>query len=258
MSYCPSPLTFSSAHADKRIQAASKTLGEGVVERVLAVALFLLGARREEIAQHLSMPLGTLLSLLTRITRHGVPALEDRRHRHSQFRPAAPPLAAAIQVAAAASGMVVDFGAEGRRVSIPAANVLQTRVFLLTLLDNGLLDRSQVAGLLGYSSTHTARLARQLARGDVPALLDQRQGQKDDYRVTTDVKAELIQQFAVDVIARGKTSAEAISSELRARCHITIPVRTVRHHLARMGLPTIRHSLPELLAAVKKTSRESS
>ena len=31
MSYCPSALCFSETHANKRIEAASKTLGEGVV-----------------------------------------------------------------------------------------------------------------------------------------------------------------------------------------------------------------------------------
>ena len=79
-----------------------------------------------------------------------------------------------------------------------------------------------------------------------------------DYLVTPVVKAELVQQFTVDVIARGKTSGEAISAELQDRCDITIPPRTVRHHLARMGLSAIRHSLPQLLDAVKKTSKGSS
>lgn len=257
MSYCPSSLSFSTTHSDKRVQAASQTLGDTVVRRVLAFALFLMGARREDIAQHLGLPLGTLLSLLTRITRDGLPALEDRRHGHAQFLPAvqAP---AAIHVAAKASGIVVDFGAQQQTVAIPAANVLQARVFLLTLLDNGVLDVSQVADLLGYSVSHTARLARQLAQGDVPALIDKRQGPQEDYRVTADIKAELIQQFAVDVIARGKTSGEAISRQLEARCHIRIPARTVRHHVARLGLPAIRRTLPELVDAVKKTSRDSS
>lgn len=257
MSHCPSCLTFSTTHADKRVQTASKTLGDAVVRRVLAWALFLMGARREDIAQHLGLPLGTLLSLLTRITRDGLPALEDRRHGQAQFLPAVP-APAAIQVAAKESGIVLDFGAQQQTVAIRAANVLQTRVFLLTLLDNGVLDVSQVADLLGYSVSHTARMARQLAHGDVPALVDKRQGPQEDYRVTPDIKAQLIQQFAADVIARGKTSGEAIARELQARCHISIPARTVRHHLARLGLPAIRRTLPELVDAVKKTSRESS
>ena len=258
MSLCPSSLVFSEAHSSKRIEAASGSLGEPVVRRVVAFALFVMGAKREDIARHLSMPLGTLFSLLTRISRLGLPAVEDRRHSHSKFLPAPEPQAPAVKVTSKKSGIVVDFGGKGRAVTIPASNILQTKTFLLTLLENGLLERSQVAGFLGYSATHAARLARELARGDVPALLEKRQGQKEDYRATPHVKAELVQQFVVDVIARGKTSGEAISAELHERCDITLPARTVRHHLARMGLPAIRNTLPQLLEAVKKTSRESS
>jgi hypothetical protein len=256
MSSCPSTLTFSETHADKRVQAAKSALGEGVVRKLLAYALFLMGGRREEIAQHLGLPLGTLLSLLTRITRHGLPALEDRRHTASPFLP---PVAQApkIEVASGDSGITVDLGAE-RSVSLAATNPLQSKVFLLTLLDHGLLELSQVADLLGSSPAHTARLARQLREADVPALIDKRQGQKQEYRVTPAVKAELIQQFAVDVIARGRTCGAAISEALQARCGIHIPARTVRHHLAQLGLPAIRDSLPRLLAEVKKTSRDSS
>ena len=57
MSLCPSSLSFSEVHSAKRVEAASKTLGETVVRRLVAFALFLMGAKREEIAQHLSMPL---------------------------------------------------------------------------------------------------------------------------------------------------------------------------------------------------------
>ena len=258
MSYGPTSLTFSQAHADKRVQAAAMTLGEVVVKRLLAFALFLMGARREDIARHLSIPLGTLFSLLTRIGQHGLPAVEDRRHRHSEFRAPPPPSSPPLKVASRPSGIDLDFGTSGARVSIPGQNPLQTKVFLLTLLHNGVLDRSQVARLLGYSATHVARMARQLATGDVQALLDKRQGQQHDYRVTPQVKAELVQQFTVDLISRGQISGEAIAAELQDRCQITVAARTVRYHLARMGLATIRHSLPQLLEAVKKTSKPSS
>lgn len=259
MSLCPPSLACSEVRSANRIQAASATLGDAVVQRLLAFALFLMGAKREDVARHLSMPVGTLFSLLTRISRHGLPALEDRRRAHSEFLPDAPGREApALAVTATGSEIVVNFGVEDRVVSIPAVNVVQTKTFLLTLMTNGLLERSQVAELLGYSSVHTARLARQLAEGDVAALWDRREGHKEDYRVTADVKAELVQQFVVDVIARGKTSGQAISTELRERCDIVVPPRTVRHHLAKMGLPRIRHSLPELVEAVKKTSTVSS
>jgi len=160
MPYCPWTLTCSQAHADKRLRAASSTVGEAVVQRLLAYALFLMGAKREEIAAQLSMPLGTLLSLLTRIGQHGVAAIEDRRFRHSAFAPPLPPTVPPPSVAVSSSTVQITMGSPAITVSIPQRNRLQTKVVLLTLLDSGVLERAQVARLLGYSATHVARLAR--------------------------------------------------------------------------------------------------
>jgi hypothetical protein len=76
--------------------------------------------------------------------------------------------------------------------------------------------------------------------------------------VTPSVKAELIQQFAAEVITSGWTSSAALSEKLKERCSIVIPDRTVRHHLSRMGLGSIKRSLPQLVAAVKKNSNNCS
>jgi hypothetical protein len=227
MSNCLSDTEFSSTHSAKRIKNASELLGASVVKSFLAFALFLMGAKREEIARRLSIPLGTLFSLLNRIAQQGLPAIED-------------------------------FGIRERAVRIPVQNSLQAKIFLLTLVHNGLLPRTEVAKVLGYSATHVERLAKQLDSGDAHALLDKRRGQKQQYRVTVEVKAELIQQFAADVIASGTTSGLAISAELQQRCNMTIPARTVRHHMANLGLTRIKHSLPELVTTVKKTSKNSS
>jgi len=104
---------------------------------------------------------------------------------------------------------------------------------------------------IGLSVAHTVALSQRLDGEGLTALIDKRQGQQSDYRITPEVKAELVQQFAVDIIARGKTSGEAISEELRDRCLITVPARTVRHHLARLELGQIKQSLPKLVAKAK-------
>ncbi len=253
MSYCPLHIGFSKAHSEKRIAKASQTLGDAVVKRVLAFALFLMGARREDISQHLTIPSGTLFSLLTRIGRTGLPAIEDRRRKHSGFLPAPVPQEPSIEITANRSEILLEFGSGAQQLTIPNYNSLQVKTFLLTLLQNGLLTCSQVARYLHYSPTHTARISQQLAQDDVLALMDKRTGQQQDYRVTSAVKAELIQQFVLDVITAGQTSGSSIAEGLKERCDISVPARTVRHHLAELGLSKIKHSLPELVAAAKKT-----
>ena len=258
MSDCLSGIEFSSTRSEKRIKNASDVLGATVLKRFLAFALFLLGANREEIARRLSIPLGTLFSLLNRIGQQGLPAIEDRRRRHSDFLPPRAREKSKIAISRSQADIVVDFGMQEKPVHIPVRNSLQTRVFLLTLANNGLLSGAEVSRVLDCSPTHVQRLVRQLEEGDAEALLDKRKGQMQPYRVTVDVKSELIQQFAADVIAHGTTSGVAISAELQERCNMTIPARTVRHHMANLGLTKIKHSLPELVATVKKTSKASS
>jgi transposase len=110
-----------------------------------------------------------------------------------------------------------------------------------------------VAPWLGVTPTHTRNLARKLAEEDVAGLLDKRQGQQQEYRVTPEVKAELIQQFVLDIVQRGKTSGKQIAQHLAERCEIELSERTVRDHVRKLGLPQIAESLPELLTGLKKT-----
>jgi hypothetical protein len=248
-------LTFSRSLAQDRMQRALRTLGQSAVQRILCFSLYLLGVNRRAIGQTLDIPAETAKSIIKAVGKKGLSALEDRRYRTSAFLPPPPQRPAPLIVQTGQEHIVVDFGVGNCRLEIPSKNVLQVRAILLSMLNSGLLNRRQVADVIGLTPAHTATLARRLDNEGLCVLIDKRQGQKSDYRITPEVKAELVQQFALDIIARGKTSGQAISSELQERCRITVPARTVRYHLARMGLPKIKHSLPQLVAAVKKTSK---
>lgn len=251
-------LAFSASLSQDRMQRALRALGETVVQRILCFSLYLLGVNRRAIGEALDIPAETAKSIIKAMEKNGLPALEDRRHRVSTFLPQAPTPIAPIALSTSEEHVVVDFGSEDRRLQIPRQNEMQVRTVLLSLCNSDLLSQRQVADAIGLTRAHTATLARRLASEGLCSLIDKRQGQRSDYRITPEVKAELVQQFAIDVIAHGKTSGEAISAELQDRCQITVPARTVRHHLARMGLPRIKQSLPQLLATVKKTSKQSS
>ena len=251
-------LTFSASLSQDRLQRALHLLGETVVHRLLCFALYLLGVNRRAIGQALDIPTETAKSIIKAVKKNGLPALEDRRHRSSNFLPQVPVPLPPVRLSATEQHIIVDFGVDDRRLQIVRQNKRQVRTVLLSLLNSHLLHKRQVAEAIGMSVAHTATLAKRLNREGIAAMIDKRQGQQYDYRVTPETKAELVQQFAVDVIARGKTSGKAISAELQERCQITVPARTVRHHLARMGLGQIKQSLPELVAAVKKNSATGS
>jgi hypothetical protein len=87
------------------------------------------------------------------------------------------------------------------------------------------------------------------------SLIDKRTGQTKDYHITTQIKSEIIQQLAIDVIMGEPSSSSAISNQLQERCQIAIPSRTVRHHINKLGLSQLKQSLPRLIADGKKNSK---
>lgn len=251
-------LAFSTSLAQDRIKRAQKSLGEKVFQRFMCFALYLLGVNRRAIGQQLAIPSETAKSIIKTVNKNGLQALADRRYRDSAFQ-ASSPLSQIepFSVHTDQEFVIIEFGVKDRRLKIPLQNSLQVKTVLFSMLKSGLLNHGQVAGVTGMTPAYIETLARRLDTEGLNALIDKRQGQKADYRVTPEVKAELVQQFALDIITRGQTSGQAISQELQQRCGINIPARTVRYHLGRMGLPKIKRSLPQLVATVKKSSKQS-
>jgi len=251
-------LIFSPRLSENRMDQAQKTLGPVVVQRILCFVLYLLGLNRKAIGQSLDIPSETAKSIIKAVERDGLAALEDRRRRFSTFLPKARPEPPPITLREEEDYIVVDFGMSNRHLKLSRHDPLQMKIVLLSMLNNGLLSKREVAEAIKLTPSHTATLARRIDEEGTRALMDRRQGQKQDYRVPAVVKAELIQQFAVDIITSGRTSGKTISTELKERCNIDVPPRTVRHHVARMGLGKIRRSLPQLVDTVKKTSTDCS
>jgi hypothetical protein len=251
-------LSFSSTHARKRSDKIRATLGADVLTRIVAFALFLLGAKREDIAKFVDMPLGTLLSFLTRMNSDGVVALQDRRGTSPSEKPLdhhkkEPRCSVAVEK----GRVVVSCTSAGAELVIPSANLLQCKTVLFTFLTNGLLRAEDVAEVVAISGRRARELADNMRQGDVLALIDKHRGQQKDYLFTPEVKSELIQQVAANTLSGRPTSGRAIAEDLQQRCEMVLSERSVRLHLNKLGLARIADSLPKLLEAQKKTTSKS-
>lgn len=246
-------LDFSPSLAQNRLVRAERTFGRQVLRRLICFVLYLLGVKRRAIADALSMPAESAKSTIKAIEKEGLPALEDRRHRASAFLPPPEPTPPPVQLYEQADRLIVDFGHPEQSIKIPGDHPMQIRVVLLSLLNSGLVPQKRVAEVLGLTRVHVHSLARKLDQQGVHGLLDKREGQMHDYRMDEHVKAELIQQFVLDVVSEGRTSGQRLAEHLQERCQLSLAPRTIRYHLDKLGLPTIRASLPELLSSAKKT-----
>jgi transposase len=251
-------LSFSSQLSESRMRQAQEFLGAGLIQRLLCFALYLLGLNRSAIGRSLGIPPDTAKSIIKAIKRDGLRAFEDRRLKSSTLMPKQETTEPQpITLREDNDHLVIDLGIQKKPLKLCRRDPLQMKTVLLSMFNSGLLSTRQVAEAIDLTPSHTTALARRLHEQGALSLMDQRKGQKEDFIVTSSVKAEMIQQFAVDVITSGRTSSIAISEKLKERCGINVPDRTVRHHMSRLGLRSIKRSLPQLVAAVKKTSNKS-
>ena len=244
-------LHFSQKLQQQRMTQAESILGSRLVKHIICFVLYLFGVDRKSISDLLSTPPGTIRSIIRAILHEGLPALEDRRRGSSTFLPP-PKRSLKVNIRTEGQSVIIDFGAAGQ-FAIPRQNTLQTRVILLTLLDNNLISTRDVSEVLGFSTVHTLNLAHKLHTDDITALIDKRQGQQQEYCFTPEVKAELIQQFVLDIISSGKSSGKLLAEHLQERCELTLSARSIRDHISKLGLTRIKKSLPYLLSALKKT-----
>ena len=149
--------------------------------------------------------------------------------------------------------IIADFGLKDTILRIPAKNTLQVKIILLTMHNNRLITTTEAANLLGYSAVHISRLSQALTEEDVQGLVDKRQGQQKEYLFSPEIKAELVQQFAVNAVTGKSTSSRVISEQLNRRCNLNLPDRSVRLHMKKLGLHRIAKSLPGLVETLKKT-----
>lgn len=245
-------LSFSVKHSQKRIERAKDVFDYNVIKRIISFALYLLGLGRKDIGKTLVLPVETVKSINKALMRDGLIAIEDRRRRilpPVSHAPEGPP---PITLKEEEKLIIIDFGFPNMQIKLCKHDALQMRTVLLTMFNSGLLTSKEVAKAIGITVQHTKNLAEKLLENGALSLAEKRKGQKQDYRVTTEIKAQIIQQFAVQAVTGEPTSSIEISEKLKERCSMEIPARTVRHHLGKLGLPKIKGSLPQLVAAVKK------
>ena len=247
---------FSFKRSQKRMIKAKRILGQALVNKIIAFALYLLGANIQTLATFLKMPRDTVKSLIDRIDKEGLPAFEDRRHQNKRSAIAVnsnnQTQAIEAEILVESENITISIN-DKLRIQIPRVNKFQCRTVLLTMLDASLFKKELVADVLQLSTERTRKLKTALYKNDVHALIDKRCGQKIEYRMTPEAKAELLQQYVLNLSRETNTSSEQLKNDLNKRCKINISSRTIRIYVDRMGLKHLKKSLPELLRMEKKT-----
>lgn len=247
-------IEFSPIKSEERIKRTLRVFPKGLLMRLLAFGLHLLGVRRKVVAALVGMPEESVKTVVRLATSEGFPALRDRRRSDGAL---VAKTTSSPRITARREGKlyVVEIGPNRNCLRIPVTFHIQARTVLLSLVNAGLLSVQEAASTLGIHASHCRELARKLARHDVEdSLVDKRQGQKQDYLVGPEQKAEIIQQLAARAITQKSMSSADLADAVNERLQAGVSARTVRWHIRKLGLSHIKKTLPALIEALKKTS----
>lgn len=248
-------IEFSPEKSEERITNALRVFHPGVLNKILAFSIYLLGAKRRSVADLVGMPDESVKTAVRVALRDGFAALRDRRCSGIDRRSEACTTERCISARREDECCIVDFGVQEKELRIPLTHRIEARTVLLSLLNADLLSTTEVATALGLSCAHCRELAGKLSSDDVvDALVDKRQGQKQDYRVGPEKKAEIIQQFAARAVTGRSISSDVLAKVVNADSETTLSPRTVRWHMEKLGLSSIKKTLPDLVRTLKKTS----
>ncbi len=250
-------LSFSEKLSSQRIAKAEVFLGSKVVTKNVAFALFLLGANKTIIASITNMPIGSLKSLILSIKKRGLAGIEDQRTKISTFKPVESVSKITTKLISDNSGLSIYFEPGDLTLRIPDSSPVQKKVVLLSLLNSKFLNKNEVGDALNLSVDRIEKLARTLQSEDVKGILDNRQGQKQDYVFKPEIKGELIHQFVLELVNNNPTSAQQIANKLKKRCNFSLSPRSILNHMNNLGLSHIKIALRSNLTYIKKKSSGS-
>ena len=251
-------MVFSPKHSQKRIEKALHVLPELVVKKILFFALYLLGAKMNAIASFIKMPEESGKTVISRILRDGILALRDRRYSVKKYEhqlPLTPLQEQQVSVENKSDFCVITFANSSQQLKIFKSHRIHLKSVILSLLAADLVSIHTASNTLGITVAHCRNLSEKLLHeGLTEVLIDKRKGQKHDFRVHPQVKAELVQQFAARSIAGYSVSSQSLTAIINDNQGTTVSPRTIRWHMNKLGLMNIKKTLPKLVESLKKTA----
>ena len=246
-------LKFDPKLALRRMEKAKLVIKPNVIKSILCFCLYILGAKRNEIADFLGLPHNTVRSMLKGIMRDGFTAFFDRRRKKNDGTISPKPTEKKQEVKITTNDKNHIISINNAEISICRENKLQFKSLVLTLTANKLMSKTASSSLLNATSSHVGYLCKKLREKDIGCLIDQRRGQRQDYVYKPELKSELILQYVVNASNGEKTSGHAIASGILERTRIDLSERSVRHHISKLGLRMIAGKITDLVCSQKKT-----
>ena len=248
-------IEFSSTKSRQRIARVSTVFDPYLLNRILAFALYLFGAKQRVVATLFGIPNDSLKTMIRVLQKDGFPALCDRRQTASPSIPSSSQEPSKPQVSLLIDDEFchIHFGFEGCDLKIPRGHKTHLRTVLVSLFQAGLLTSSDISSALGITAARCRALAAILSsHGVEEALIDKREGQKTDFRVGEKEKTVIVKHYVATLVTGHSNSSASLAKAIEEHDEISLSPRTIRCHVNKLGLPDLKGTLPALLKTLKK------
>jgi len=255
---CPNFTGFQSQHkAQKRIDQAIDSLGEDVVNRLLAFSLYLFGFPYEYISKNAGFSKAGLKTLVQQINTNGIDRFKDRRRKNENNDLVSSENTETDSTVIRYSKQDKDYlklEIEGNiKIKVQQNDILGIKILTLLLMEAGLLKQKEVANILDCQRLTVRNNFLKFQTSGAKGLIDNRSGQTKNYKFDMRVIFEIIKKFiscAFDMIIPSKT---IINKHLNEIFPQNFSERATALHIKELGLTDHKK---ELFAEIVRLTNE--
>jgi hypothetical protein len=222
--------------SQKRIERATNTLGKGVVYRLLAFASYLLGWSYEDVARSYGYSVPGLKSLVKQVFSKGLERFVDQRRKDVWLPPSVEPLPEKAEVHLEKRDDVIIVHMNATSLVIRAEDNLARKILAMILVDSGVMTQKAAAEITGTMPLAVSKNFQTFKTTGAVGLIDKREGQKQDYKFSPEVKGELIYGYSMKALENIRPTSSMLAQYLSNAFGQPFSRRSVSHHLEQIGL----------------------
>jgi len=222
----------------KRIDQAIDHLGLDVVRRFLAYSLYLFGYPYDFISKFVNFSEAGIKTLIKDVNKNGLKRFWDNRKSNnasskSDVRKDSEPIVTCCE-------FVDDhilFNATGKlSFKIKKDDIIAKKLLTFLFLESNIIKQQEASEILGCRRLAISQNLQKFRQLGSQGLIDNRQGQKSDYKFDSEVKAEIIKQYFLNILNHKIPTKTNICNSLSEKFSYNYSERATALHLKRMGL----------------------
>lgn len=254
---CPDLSTYQSLHkGQKRLDHAVDSLGVDVINRILVYSLYVFGYTYDFISNITGLSEPGLKTLVHEINVNGVERFQDKRRKgHIGLKKSNMDTADVTTVEYHESDSIyAEFETAGSvTLKIRKDDVLGKKLLAILFMEADLLKQKDVGEIMDCQRLAVRQNLLRFRSSGTKGLLDNRRGQKGDYKFNNEVQAEIIKKFISSVFELETPTKTNIAKHLNETFSRSFSERATALHLKKLGLIDKKR---ELISEIVRWSNE--